>query len=191
MNERIETRNEQELLRAVQEAEKTAIHLRQYASVALRSSVWNSPAEVIPTVAASVEITGEGWLMISLPVMLPHRGEKNPARFLDEPLRTAIRAYFQDKPFPKFQTCVLVYEQTYDAAYPRRRVTDYDNLELKHCQDILEAAFLTNDSALLCSAFLCSRVGKAPGTKIWILTPEQFTKWLETHLDCWEVAPKI
>ena len=138
------------------------------------------------TTIASVENTEEGWLLISLPAMLPRRGEKDRARFLDEPLRAAIRRYCQDRPLPKFQTCVLVYEHIYDAAYPRRRVTDHDNLELKHCQDVLEAAFLTNDTASLCSVFQCSHPGEEVGTRIWILTPEQFEIWLGKHKTSWQ-----
>lgn len=190
MNERIYTRYEQDLLQAVQEAERSAIHLRQYASMALHPFMWGAPAEVIPSVAAQVELSPEGWLAISLPVMLPRRGEKDRARFLEEPLRVAISSYFRDKPAPRFQSCVMVYEHIY-AADSRKRVTDHDNLELKHCQDLLEAAFLTNDSALLCSTFQCSHHGKNDSTRIWILSAEQFAKWLETHADFWRSTPKI
>ena len=129
-------------------------------------------------------------MLISLPVILPRRGEKDRARFLDEPLRAAIHRYCQDRPLPKFHTCVLVYEQIYDAAYPRRRVTDHDNLELKHCQDVLEAAFLANDTASLCSVFQCSHPGEEVGTRIWILTPEQFEIWLGKHKSTWEKSQK-
>lgn len=189
MSERIYTRYEQDLLQAVQEAEKTAILLRQYAAVALRPARWGAPAESIPTVAVNVETTPEDWLVISLPVMLPRRGERDRAHFLEEPLRAAISAYFVDKPLPRLSSCVIVYEHIY-AASSRKRVTDHDNLELKHCQDLLEAAFLTNDSAALCSAFQCSHWGENDSTKIWILSPEQFIEWLEIHRNYWEGAPK-
>lgn len=186
LNQRYRMQQEQDLLQTVQEMEAAVTHLRQFAATALRVSAMGAMAESNATTIASVKLTEEGWLAISLPVMLPHRGEKDPARFLDEPLRTAIRDFFRNKPLPKFRVCVLVYEQIYDAAYPRRKVTDHDNLELKHCQDVLEAAFLTNDTALLCSAFLCSHMGKDPGTRIWILPSEQFPKWLCAHKNAWE-----
>ena len=54
MNERIYTRYEHDLLQAVQEAEKTAILLRQYAAAALRPARWGTSDESIPTIAASV-----------------------------------------------------------------------------------------------------------------------------------------
>ena len=176
---------EQDLLQAVRDAESSVTQLRRFAASFLLMRNMESLPETSSTTIASVELTEEGWLLISLPVMLPRRGEKDRARFLDEPLRAAIRSYFRDKPLPKFQTCVLVYEHIYDGAYPRRRVTDHDNLELKHCQDVLEAAFLTNDTASLCSAFLCSHPGESPGIRIWVLAPEQFESWLSKHKSAW------
>ena len=67
-----------------------------------------------------------------------------------------------------------------------RRFIDHDNLELKHCQDVLEASFLSNDTAALCSAFQCSHRGEQDGTRIWILPPEQFPEWLKNHPECWQ-----
>ena len=179
-------RCEQDLLQAVQDAEAAVTQLRRFAASFLLMQNRQPTPGTNTTTIASVENTEEGWLLISLPAMLPRRGEKDRARFLDEPLRAAIRRYCQDKPLPKFQTCVLVYEHIYDAAYPRRRVTDHDNLELKHCQDVLEAAFLANDTGSLCSVFQCSHPGEEPGTRIWILTPEQFEIWLGKHKTSWQ-----
>ena len=179
-------RCEQDLLQAVQDAEAAVTHLRRFAASFLLTQGRRATPGTNATTIASVKSTEEGWLLISLPVMLPRRGEKDRARFLDEPLRAAIRCYCQDRALPKFQTCVLVYEHIYDAAYPRRRVTDHDNLELKHCQDVLEAAFLANDTASLCSVFQCSHPGEEVGTRIWILTPEQFEIWLGKHKTSWQ-----
>ena len=179
-------RCEQDLLQAVQDAEAAVTQLRHFAASFLLMQNRRSTPGTNTTTIASVKSTEEGWLLISLPVILPRRGEKDRARFLDEPLRAAIRSYCQDRALPKFQTCVLVYEHIYDAAYPRRRVTDHDNLELKHCQDVLEAAFLANDTASLCSVFQCSHPGEEVGTRIWILTPEQFEIWLGKHKTSWQ-----
>ena len=183
-------RCEQDLLQAVQDAEAAVTQLRHFAASFLLMQNRRSTPGTNTTTIASVKSTEEGWLLISLPVILPRRGEKDRARFLDEPLRAAIRCYCQDRALPKFQTCVLVYEHIYDAAYPRRRVTDHDNLELKHCQDVLEAAFLANDTASLCSVFQCSHPGEEVGTCIWILTPEQFEIWLSKHKSTREKSQK-
>ena len=97
---------EQDLLQAVQDAEAAVTQLRRFAASFLLMQSRQSTPGTNATTIASVKSTEEGWLLISLPVMLPRRGEKDRARLLDEPLRAAIRRYYQDKPLPKFQTCV-------------------------------------------------------------------------------------
>ena len=173
------------LLDAVQSAENAAIQLRQYAAAVLE------PEQTVPGVsvsgnnhAALVRIAPEGWLIASLPGMMPRRDDADRSRFLAGLLRDAIRRAFPEHDHPKFRACVLVYEHIYDIGRSRR-FTDHDNLELKHCQDVLEAAFLTNDTAALCSAFQCSHRGEQDGTRIWILPPEQFPEWLKNHPECW------
>ena len=178
-------RNEDQLLNAVRSAENAAIHLRQYAAAVLE------PVQTVPEVvfsdnsqAAVVEITPEGWLATSLPGIMPRRDDADRSRFLAGLLRDAIHRTFPQHDQPKFRACVLVYEHIYDISRSRRFI-DHDNLELKHCQDVLEAAFLTNDTAALCSAFQCSHRGEQDGTRIWILPPEQFPEWLKNHSECW------
>ena len=180
-----DTYREQLLLDAVQSAENAAIQLRQYAAAVLE------PEQTVPGVsvsgnnhAALVRIAPEGWLIASLPGMMPRRDDADRFRFLAGLLRDAIRRAFPEHDHPKFRACVLVYEHIYDIGRSRR-FTDHDNLELKHCQDVLEAAFLTNDTAALCSAFQCSHRGEQDGTRIWILPPEQFPEWLKNHPECW------
>ena len=180
-----DTYREQLLLDAVQSAENAAIQLRQYAAAVLESE------QTVPGVsvsgnnhAALVKIAPEGWLIASLPGMMPRRDDADRSRFLAGLLRDAIRRAFPEHDHPKFRACVLVYEHIYDIGRSRR-FTDHDNLELKHCQDVLEAAFLTNDTAALCSAFQCSHRGEQDGTRIWILPPEQFPEWLKNHPECW------
>ena len=180
-----DTYREQLLLDAVQSAENAAIQLRQYAAAVLEP-VQTVPGNVFSdnSQASVVEITLEGWLVASLPGMMPRRDDADRSRFLAGLLRDAIRRAFPEHDHPKFRACVLVYEHIYDISRSRR-FTDHDNLELKHCQDVLEAAFLTNDTAALCSAFQCSHRGKPDGTRIWILPPEQFPAWLKNHPECW------
>ena len=180
-----DTYREQLLLDAVQSAENAAIQLRQYAAAVLEP-VQTVPGNVFSdnSQASGVEITLEGWLVASLPGMMPRRDDADRSRFLAGLLRDAIRRAFPEHDHPKFRACVLVYEHIYDISRSRR-FTDHDNLELKHCQDVLEAAFLTNDTAALCSAFQCSHRGEQDGTRIWILPPEQFPEWLKNHPECW------
>lgn len=180
-----DTYREQLLLDAVRSAENAAIQLRQYAAAVLE------PVQTVPGVSFSdnsqsavVEITPEGWLAASLPGMMPRRDDADRSRFLAGLLRDTIHRTFPEHDQPKFCACVLVYEHIYDFSRSRRFI-DHDNLELKHCQDVLEAAFLANDTAALCSAFQCSHRGEQDGTRIWILPPEQFPEWLKNHSECW------
>ena len=180
-----DTYREQFLLDAVRSAEDAAIQFRQYAAAVLEP-VQAGPGDMFSdnSQVTVIEITSEGWLAASLPGMMPRRDDADRSRFLAGLLRDAIRRTFPEHDQPKFRACVLVYEHIYDISHSRRFI-DHDNLELKHCQDVLEAAFLTNDTAALCSAFQCSHRGEQDGTRIWILPPEQFPEWLKNHPECW------
>ena len=189
MNQNISRRDEI-LLEAVRSAEETALQLRSYAAATMRAPNECTYESELPYLPVQVEVTLEGWALAVLPVILPRRTDGDRSRFLASSLWSAVRTHFRDKPLPKFHSCVLVYEHIY-AFDRKRRFTDHDNLELKHCQDVLEAAFLTNDTASLCSAFQCSHFGKTEGTHIWIVPTEQFPVWLEKHKTCWSNTPKI
>ena len=180
-----DTYREQLLLDAVRSAEDAAIQFRQYAAAVLEP-VQAGPGDAFSdnSQAAVVEITPEGWLAASLPGMMPRRDDADRSRVLAGLLRAAVHRTFPEHDQPKFHACVLVYEHIYDIGRSRRFI-DHDNLELKHCQDVLEAAFLTNDTAALCSAFQCSHRGEQDGTRIWILPPEQFPEWLKSHPERW------
>ena len=181
-----DTYREQFLLDAVRSAEDAAIQFRQYAAAVLEP-VQAGPGDMFSdnSQVTVIEITSEGWLAASLPGMMPRRDDADRSRFLAGLLRDAIRRTFPEHDQPKFRACVLVYEHIYDISHSRRFI-DHDNLEPKHCQDVLEAAFLTNDTAALCSAFQCSHRGEQDGTRIWILPPEQFPEWLKSYPECWK-----
>lgn len=182
------------LLDALRDAEAAAMSIRQVAAFALLSrpnrSLLRTGYEG-DTLIAHFEESPEGWLRLTLPVMLPHRKDGDKALFLLEPIRDAVDAFYDERPRPHFDRCVLAYEHIYAVGTQRRHVTDHDNLELKHCQDLLESLFLTNDSAHYCAAFQCSHTGSSHATHIWILTPEQFPAWLKTHEIYWKSTPKI
>ena len=177
------TIDERTLLDALADAESAALHLRDFAAAALRQRSYRYDLRAergsVP-IAAKLERTPEGWLCLSLPVMLPHRKEGDRARYLIEPIRLAIRDFYGGQGCPRFDACVLAYEHVYRHG-AGRRILDHDNVELKHCQDAIESMLLTNDSAVYCAAYQCTHEGDADGTNIWILTPEQFPEWLKTH----------
>ncbi len=172
------------LLDAVRHAENAAITLREFAVyTALRNSTRIDRA-VREVTGASLTATDEDCVCVTLPAMLARRNDNDKSRYLAGLLRTQIHDRYAGKYFPKFRSCVIVYEQIYGAG-SRRRFTDHDNLELKHVQDELETAFLVNDTSALCSAFQCSHIGEKDGTRIWIMKPERFSEWLDAHPDFW------
>lgn len=178
-------RKNQLLMEAVSASEKASIQLREFAAATL------PPEQTCPNVifadtkiTVSVKITQEGYLVLLLPVVLPKRNDEDRSRYLAGLLREAIRHKYPEQLPAKFGVCVLVYEHIYDQSRGRRFI-DHDNMELKHCQDVLEAAFLVNDTSSLCCAFQCSHRGAHDSTRIWILTPDQFTEWLNTHPEYW------
>lgn len=140
-------RSERRLLEALRSAETATLALRDYAATVLPPG---PPAAGGPSIGeeapARVELLEGGWLAVTLEAVLPRRGDSDRSRFLAHSLRAAIRRAFPDRLPPKFHICVLAYEHIYG---PGRRFLDHDNLELKHCQDVLEAAFLTNDTSPL------------------------------------------
>lgn len=172
------------LLSAVQEAESAAILLRRYAAVVLPPESKDRGFGPAPDVPIDIQLTPEGWLTVTLPEVLPKRDKGDRAAFLRFHLQRALVPFREANPALRFHCCVLVYEFIYDQARNRRFI-DHDNLELKHCQDVLETAFLINDTSSLCCAFQCSHRGEKDATRIWILDPEQFLDWLETHGECW------
>ena len=133
-------RSERRLLEALRAAETATLALRDYAATVLPPG---PPAAGGPSIGeeapARVELLEGGWLAVTLEAVLPRRGDSDRSRFLAHSLRAAIRRAFPDRLPPKFHICVLAYEHIYG---PGRRFLDHDNLELKHCQDVLEAAFL-------------------------------------------------
>ena len=176
MNQTISHRDDL-LLEVVRSAEETALQLRRYATAVISPHREVPDCSERPFLPVRVAVTPEGWLLAALPVILPRRTDGDRSRFLASSLWNAVRTHFRDKPLPKFHTCVLIYEHVYTSGC-KRRFTDHDNLELKHCQDVLEAAFLTNDSADLSTAFQCSHFEKTEGTHIWIVPAGQVPAWL-------------
>ena len=61
---------------------------------------------------------------------------------------------------------------------PKRRVRDYDNLELKQFLDVAASFILTDDSGLLCDAYNTTELGETDCTRISIMDSKHFPKWL-------------
>ena len=177
------------LLEKLRKAENEAMQLREAASQYVRPLQVTEEHWPPSDIKAEIAPAGEGGLVFTLPVMLPRRLERDKARFLMQPMSDAFQLYQEARPGGaalKFRKCVLVYEHIYSRG--RHRFIDHDNIELKHCQDMIEAFFLENDTSALCSAFQCSHRAEADCTRIWILPSQEFPHWLSEYRDLWLTA---
>ena len=130
-------RKNQLLMEAVSASEKASIRLREYAAATLSPEQTNPSVIFADTkITVFVETTQEGYLFLHLPMVLPKRSDEDRSRYLAGLLREVIREKYRDQLPPKFGSCVLVYEHIYDLSRNRRFI-DHDNMELKHCQDVL------------------------------------------------------
>ena len=82
---------------------------------------------------------------------------------------------------PRFQHCVVCFSHVYCKSLPRRRVRDYDNLELKQFLDVAASFMLTDDTGLLCDAYNTTELGDTDCTRISIMDSKLFPAWLSTR----------
>ena len=128
----------------------------------------NSPVEVY--------FTEEGWLVISVPALLPKRNKGNP-QYIREIVQDALKAFFDGKNFKKIEKCIFIYEHIYDEHRPKRQWRDHDNIEVKAVTDIISLFALRDDSAYVCSNVHISRSGEKNRTNIYLIPETDFEKW--------------
>jgi len=119
-----------------------------------------------------------GILEITLPCLLPKRKQRHSTEFLLDPFTAAMSQYAKEHPLPRLQHCVVCFSHVYCQDLPRRRVRDYDNLELKQFLDVAASFILTDDSGLLCDAYNTTELGETDCTRISIMDSARFPEWL-------------
>lgn len=119
-----------------------------------------------------------GILEITLPCLLPKRKQRHSTEFLLDPFTAAMSQYAKEHPLPRLQHCVVCFSHVYCQNLPRRRVRDYDNLELKQFLDVAASFILTDDSGLLCDAYNTTELGETDCTRISIMDSARFPEWL-------------
>ena len=90
----------------------------------------------------------------------------------------AMSQYARGHPLPRLQHCVVCFSHVYCQDLPKRRVRDYDNLELKQFLDVAASFILTDDSGLLCDAYNTTELGETDCTRISIMDSAHFPEWL-------------
>lgn len=123
----------------------------------------------------------DGILCVRLPRLLPKKRQKSSAAFLLPPLQAALDSFCKVHPFTPFGRCVVCVEHVYDAALPHSRMRDYDNLQLKPVLDMVVLYAMQDDSGSLCDLYQTSGLEFEPCTRVTVLPPEAFPRWLESH----------
>lgn len=158
--------------------ERIACRLRHliYSSTSIKKEEYLTSAAVMQGVEISYE---DSLLEITLPCLLPKRQKRQSSEFLIDPIYAALNQYAKSYPLPQFQHCVVCFSHVYCHEQPDRRVRDYDNLELKQLLDVVSSFIMVDDSGLLCDAYNTTELGETDCTKIFIMPPDRFPRWLE------------
>jgi len=120
----------------------------------------------------------DGIIEITLPGLLPKRKPRQSSEFLLDPFNAALGRYVQEHPVPRFRHCAVCFCSVYDRALPKRRIRDYDNLELKQLLDVAAAYLLVDDSGILCDTYNTTELGDTDCTRIVIMESTQFPAWM-------------
>lgn len=158
-------------------AEHIACRLRHliYSTTSIKKEEYLTSAAVMQGI--NVEKKGD-VLEITLPCLLPKRKQRQSTEYLLDPFTAAMSQYTREHPMPRFQHCVVCFSHIYCQDLPKRRVRDYDNLELKQFLDVAASFILTDDSGLLCDAYNTTELGETDCTRISIMDSKHFPKWL-------------
>jgi len=158
-------------------AENIACRLRHliYSTTTIKKEEYLTSAAVMQGITVEEK---EGILEITLPCLLPKRKQRQSTEYLLDPFTAAMSQYARSHPLPRLQHCVVCFSHIYCKDLPRRRVRDYDNLELKQFLDVASSFILTDDNGLLCDAYNTTELGETDCTRISIMDSARFPKWL-------------
>ncbi len=158
-------------------AENIACRLRHliYSTTNIKKEEYLTSAAVMQGITVEEK---EGILEITLPCLLPKRKQRQSTEYLLDPFTTAMSQYAKSHPLPLLRHCVVCFSHVYCQDLPKRRVRDYDNLELKQFLDVAASFILTDDSGLLCDAYNTTELGESDCTRISIMDSARFPKWL-------------
>lgn len=161
-------------------AERIACRLRHllYASTTIKKEEYLTSAAVMQGIEVQ---NNEGVLEITLPSLLPKRKQRQSTEYLLDPFTAAMSQYAKGHPMPRFQHCVICFSHVYRKDLPKRRIRDYDNLELKQFLDVAASFILTDDSGLLCDAYNTTELGEEDCTRIFIMDSRRFPDWLDAR----------
>lgn len=172
---------ESKLYSMVRIAEKNTVKLRNLAGHAARGSGIPFYETMAGEMGISI-VEERKWLVITVPAILPKRNTRDNTNYITRPLRNILVQFQRENPIERFEHCAICIEHCYDEALGVRRVRDYDNIETKRYLDVIESAFLTNDSGLLCTVLQSTIMSDRDCTKFYLMPPETLQMWVAEHV---------
>ena len=118
-----------------------------------------------------------GLLSVILPSTLPQRPSHDKSGDYAKEVRSAIRNYYDCIRPPRYDSLVLVYEFIFSADQ-HCGLFDHDTRAIRHIQKELEHIFLAGGASAQSAVFQHDHCGDEDCTRIWILTPEEYMKWI-------------
>ena len=122
-----------------------------------------------------------GVVEITLPSLLPKRRQRQNSEFLLDPLYYALDKHMKTHAMPKYRHCVVCFSQIYNRDFPKRRIRDFDNLELKQILDVIAAFIMVDDTGILCDAYITTGFGDSDYTRVSVMDKNRFMEWLENR----------
>ena len=121
-------------------AERITCRLRHllYASTTIRKEEYLTSAAVMQGIEVQ---NNDGILEVILPCLLPKRKQRQSTEYLLDPFTAAMSQYARGHAMPRFQHCVVCFSHVYRKDLPKRRIRDYDNLELKQFLDVADGRY--------------------------------------------------
>ena len=162
--------------KATLRAERIACQLRNL--VLFTDFKGNSTYMVQAADALGIKISyGDRIFSATLPGLLPKRRLHTNMAFLRDPLHAALKEFLKDHEAEPYKECVICFCFVYDQNLPKRRVKDYDNLELKTILDVISTYVLFDDSGLYCDNHYTTELGETDQIIVTIMEKKRFPKW--------------
>ena len=90
----------------------------------------------------------------------------------------ALKEFLKDHEIEPYKECVICFCFVYDQSLPKRRVKDYDNLELKTILDVISTYVLLDDSGLYCDSHYTTELGETDQMIVTMMEKKRFPEWL-------------
>ncbi len=158
-------------------AERIACQLRNL--VLFTDFKGNSTYMIQAADALGIKISYEDRIFsATLPGLLPKRRLHTNMAFLRDPLHAALKEFLKGQEVEPYKECVICFCFVYDRSLPKRRVKDYDNLELKTILDVISTYVLFDDSGLYCDSHYTTELGETDQIIVTIMEKKRFPEWL-------------